>query len=113
MRKHVLLFAGLALLLVSNLALASNATGLPWEDPLQMIADSLTGPVAFAISLVAMAVAGGMLLFGGEMTEFGKMICKLVLALGIMLGGAGLLGTLFGVSGAVVAQQSAVAIGVG
>lgn len=113
MRKHALLLAGLALLLVSNLALASNATGLPWEDPLQLIADSLTGPVAFAISLIALMVAAGMLLFGGEMTEFGKMMCKVVLALSVMLAGANFISTLFGVSGAVVAASGTLPVLVG
>lgn len=41
--------------------------GLPWEAPLQTLANSLTGPVALGISIIAMAAAGGTLIFGGEL----------------------------------------------
>ena len=40
--------------------------GLPWETPLSRVATSLTGPVALSISLIALMVAGGTLVFGGE-----------------------------------------------
>ena len=35
------------------------------------IATSLTGPVAYAIGLIGIAIAGGAMLWGGELTEFG------------------------------------------
>ena len=34
-------------------ASSAGGGGLPWEGPLKKIADSLTGPVALAISLIA------------------------------------------------------------
>lgn len=38
--------------------------GMPWEDPLEQIADSLTGPVARTIGLIAMAMTGITLAMG-------------------------------------------------
>ncbi len=61
------------------------AQGLPWETPLQTLATSLTGPVAKAIGVIALAVAGGMLAFGGELSDFTKRMLMVVLALSVML----------------------------
>ena len=38
---------------------AGAGGGLPWETPLNRIAQSLTGPVALSISLIALNVARG------------------------------------------------------
>ena len=45
---------------------ANAATGgtLPWEKPMTLIATSLTGPVAYAIGLIGIAIAGGAMLLG-------------------------------------------------
>jgi type IV secretory pathway VirB2 component (pilin) len=61
------------------------AQGLPWESPLQTVSSSLTGPVAKAIGVVALAASGGMLAFGGELGDFTKRILMVVLALSVML----------------------------
>jgi len=58
---------------------------LPWQGPLEAIANSLTGPVAKAIGVVALAASGGMLAFGGELSDFTKRIMMVVLALSVML----------------------------
>lgn len=58
---------------------------LPWEGPLQTLQTSLTGPVAKAIGVIALAVAGGMLAFGGELSDFTRRILMVVLALSVML----------------------------
>ena len=49
---------------------------LPWEGPLQTMQNSLTGPVAKAIGIIALAVSGGMLAFGGELSDFTKRIIR-------------------------------------
>jgi type IV secretory pathway VirB2 component (pilin) len=74
------------------LALATSAffigsahAGLPWEGPLTQMQTSLTGPVAKAIGVIALAVSGGMLAFGGELSDFTKRIMMVVLALSVML----------------------------
>jgi type IV secretory pathway VirB2 component (pilin) len=53
-----------ALMLTAPEAFAGTTTGLPWETPLTTIMNSLTGPVALAVSLIAITVTGGMLVFG-------------------------------------------------
>ncbi|WP_137935844.1 TrbC/VirB2 family protein [Chitinivorax sp. B] len=58
---------------------------LPWEGPLQQLQTSLTGPVAKAIGVIALAASGGMLAFGGELSDFTKRMLMVVLALSVML----------------------------
>ena len=81
---------------------AGGGGGLPWEGPLQTLANSLTGPVALGISIIAMAAAGGTLVFGGELGEFTRRALMLVLAISFLVFGAGFMTALFGVSGALV-----------
>lgn len=86
---------------LSTPALASSGGGLPWEDPLQQIQESITGPVAGFIALAAVAIAGGMLIFGGELNDFARRLMYVVLVAGILLGATQIVG-LFGASGASV-----------
>ncbi|GAC1045296.1 TrbC/VirB2 family protein [Rhizobium sp. No.120] len=94
----VLLAAPIALASVSP-ALASSGGSLPWEGPLQQIQESITGPVAGAIALAAVAIAGGMLIFGGELNDFARRLMYIVLVAGILLGATNIVG-LFGATGA-------------
>lgn len=64
---------------------AAQAQALPWEGPIQQLQTSLTGPVAKGIGVIALAVAGGMLAFGGELSDFTKRILMVVMALSVML----------------------------
>ncbi len=103
MRHAVLIVALLLLLCDPSLAEASTAGGsLPWETPLQAIRDSVTGPVAYAISLMGIVVAGAMLVWGGEIGEFVRRIIMLTLAISLIVFAANILSTLFNVSGAVI-----------
>ena len=90
--------------IVAQMALAGGGGGggLPWETPLSRVATSLTGPVALAISLIALMVAGGTLVFGGELSEFARRSCVAVLAIAFLVLGAGFMTSLFGVGGALV-----------
>jgi type IV secretion system protein VirB2 len=102
-RKHTLIAAALmaapiALASVAP-ALASSGGSLPWEGPLQQIQESITGPVAGAIALAAVAIAGGMLIFGGELNDFARRLVYVVLVAGILLGATNIVG-LFGATGA-------------
>jgi type IV secretory pathway VirB2 component (pilin) len=64
---------------------SAAAQALPWETPLQTLQTSLTGPVAKAIGVIALAISGGMLAFGGELSDFTRRILMVVLALSVML----------------------------
>jgi type IV secretory pathway VirB2 component (pilin) len=48
-----------ALILASPaLAAATSSTAMPWETPLQTVQDSLSGPVAKAIGIIAIVITG-------------------------------------------------------
>ena len=93
--------AGIVVALTASTSRATT-TGLPWEGPLTMIKDSLTGPVALAISLIAILVCGAMLIFGGEIGDFAKKLIMLVLVISLVVGGASMLSTVFGFTAAVL-----------
>ena len=100
---HAFLTAG-ALATISGLfliepAIASSGGGLPWESPLQQIQQSITGPVAGFIALAAVAIAGGMLIFGGELNDFARRLCYIALVGGVLLGATQIV-ALFGSTGA-------------
>jgi len=89
----------LSILASASTTLASTGGGLPWEGPLQQIQESITGPVAGFIALAAVAIAGGMLIFGGELNDFARRLMYVVLVAGILLGATQIVG-LFGATGA-------------
>ena len=91
-------------------ALASSGGGLPWEGPLQQIHESITGPVDGLIALAAVAVAGGMLIFGGELNDFARRLMYVVLVAGILLGATQIVG-LFSASGASIGDVELAAEG--
>lgn len=88
-----------AILFVATPALAGSGGSLPWEGPLEQIQESITGPVAGYIALAAVAIAGGMLIFGGELNDFARRLMYVVLVAGILLGATTIVG-LFGATGA-------------
>ena len=89
-------------LAVSVRAHASAAGTLPWEAPMTAIATSLTGPVAYALALIGIAIAGGTMLWGGELTEFGRKACMIGLVVSVLVFAAPMLSSAFGVTAAVV-----------
>src|SRR6266851_4929408 len=97
------LVALIALSSAFSLRLHAGGVGtLPWEKPMQMIATSLTGPVAYAIGLIGIAIAGGTMLWGGELTEFGRRACMVGLVVSVLVFAAPMLSSAFGVNAAVV-----------
>ncbi|THV12854.1 TrbC/VirB2 family protein [Rhizobium rhizophilum] len=94
-------FAILLITATASPAVASSGGGLPWEAPLEQIQQSITGPVAGFIALAAVAVAGGMLIFGGELNDFARRLMYVVLVAGILLGASQIV-SLFGATGATI-----------
>jgi type IV secretory pathway VirB2 component (pilin) len=72
----VLAFAALA---GSAHAAGGGGAAMPWETPLQTVADSITGPVAKAIGVIAIAITG----LGVAFAEGGSWVRK---GLGIVFG---------------------------
>ena len=83
-------------------ASGTGGSGLPWETPINLVAKSLTGPVALSISIMALFAAGGTLIFGGELGEFTRRASVAVIAISIVVGGASIMSILYGMSGALV-----------
>ncbi|MBD9627970.1 TrbC/VirB2 family protein [Ensifer sp. ENS06] len=101
----VTLMAGCSFFLSIGSALAGSGGNLPWERPLEQIQKSITGPVAGYIALAAVAIAGGMLIFGGELNDFARRLMYVVLVAGILLGASTIVG-LFGSTGASIGLRS-------
>jgi type IV secretion system protein VirB2 len=99
--NQALTLTTLAAMCCGRLHAAASGT-LPWERPMTTIATSLTGPVAYAIGLIGIAIAGGTMLWGGELTEFGRRACMIGLVVSVLVFAAPMLASAFGVSAAVV-----------
>ena len=54
----------LAILAVMASHAQAAGSGMPWEQPLQQILDSLTGPVAKIVGVIAITILGLSLAFG-------------------------------------------------
>lgn len=106
--RTLCLLALLALVLLApQLALASEGTGgsLPYESWLTNLRNSVTGPVAFTLSLIGIVVAGGMLIFGGELTAFFRTLIFIVLVMALLVGAQNMMSSFFG-RGAEIAAAS-------
>lgn len=92
-----------AVILLAIMPMTSFAaeTGLPWESPLQKILDSLTGPVAKILGVVAIVIAGFGIAFG-EAGSGMRRIFQIVLGLSIAFTASSLVVSLFGFSGGAV-----------
>ena len=104
----LLLLALLLVVLAPMNASASVGTGgsLPYESWLENLRNSVTGPVAFALSIIGIVIAGGVLIFGGDLNGFFRTLIFLVLVMALIVGAQNVMSTFFG-RGAVVAMQDA------
>jgi type IV secretion system protein VirB2 len=106
MKPKLILPMLIGILLALSLPLSADAaTGaggaLPYETWLNALRTSVTGPVAFAVSIIGIVVAGGMLIFGGELNHFFRSLIFLVLVMALTVGAQNMMGTFFG-TGAVI-----------
>ena len=94
----LLLVLLLLLLLGPHCAFASEGTGgaLPYETWLTSLRNSVTGPVAFALSIIGIVIAGGVLIFGGDLNGFFRTLIFLVLVMALLIGAQNVMGTFFG-----------------
>ena len=92
------IFVAVSLYLLPDMALATVGTGgsLPYEAWLTDLRNSVTGPVAFTLSLVGIVIAGGVLIFGGELNAFFRTLIFLVLVMALIVGANNMLTTFFG-----------------
>jgi len=98
-----LLIAFLATMAFSPELMAAGAGGaMPWEGPLTIIVNSITGPVAFGISVIGIVAAGAMLIFGGEIGQFLKSAIILVLVIALIVLATQFLTGAFGIGAALI-----------
>jgi len=92
----------LILLALPEIALASvgGGGGLPYESWLVSLRNSVTGPVAFTLSIIGIVVAGGILIFGGELNAFFRTLIFIVLVMALLIGAQNIMTNLF--AGAVI-----------
>jgi type IV secretion system protein TrbC len=85
--RKLLLMGGMALVLAPLTAHASTGGGgLPWEAPLTTLSNSITGPVAYGISIIGLVAAGGVLIFaGGELNHFTRTVVLIVLVISLII----------------------------
>ena len=89
-------------LLSTDQAQAAVGAGgsLPYETWLVNLRNSVTGPVAFTLSIVGIVVAGGSLVFGGELNAFFRTLIFIVLVMALLVGANNVMSNLF--QGAVI-----------
>ena len=92
-------------LLLNSAAWASEGTGgsLPYEGWLTKLRNSVTGPVAFALSIIGIVIAGGVLIFGGDLNGFFRTLIFLVLVMALLIGAENVMSNFFA-KGAEIAQ---------
>ena len=91
-----LLFAFLLLSPQFTFASEGGGGGLPYETWLTNLRNSVTGPVAFALAIIGIVVAGGVLIFGGDLNGFFRTLIFIVLVMALIIGAQNILGTFFG-----------------
>ena len=77
---------------------------LPYETWLVSLRNSVTGPVAFTLSIVGIVVAGGILIFGGELNAFFRTLIFIGLVMALLVGANNVMTNLF--QGAVIPGES-------
>jgi type IV secretion system protein VirB2 len=87
----------LALCFASN-AHASEGVGgtLPYESWLMNLRNSVTGPVAFSLSMIGIVVAGGALVMGGDLSGFFRTLIFIVLVFAFLVGAQNMMSNFFG-----------------
>jgi len=85
----------LALLVLAQPVFA-QAGGSPWENAVNLLQLSFTGPLARGLSLVAIVVGGLMFAFGEGQSK--RVFAGIIFGLGIALGAVNFMTWLFGVA---------------
>lgn len=83
------------LCICSTRAFAANGA-LPYEEWLSILQQSLTGPVAFSVSLIGIVTCGAtLILSGGEISHFMRSLIYIVLVMTLLVGANSLMHNFF------------------
>jgi len=96
-----------SLMALPESSLASVGTGgsLPYESWLTALRSSVTGPVAFALSIIGIVVAGGVLIFGGDLNGFFRTLIFIVLVMALLVGAQNMMSNFFGTGAEIALWQ--------
>ncbi len=85
--RRAAVFASVFLLAMLCLPMSALATtdDVAWNTGLEKLINALSGKTALLISMIGLFFAGGMLIFGGQLSSFGRSVMMVVLV-GSMLG---------------------------
>ncbi|WP_120252264.1 TrbC/VirB2 family protein [Sphingobium sp. YG1] len=74
--RHSALFVGAAIALSVAIATTAQAagSGMPWEEPLQQVLESVQGPVAKIVAVIVIITTGLTLAFGESSGGFRRLI---------------------------------------
>ncbi len=100
-----ILFAAVFLSMAFEPVMAAEGTGgsLPYESWLTNLRNSVTGPVAFTLSIIGIVIAGGVLIFGGELNGFFRTMIFIVLVMALIIGAQNMMINFFGRGAEIVA----------
>ena len=109
LRSGLVVLLLIAVFLVCQDAVASEGTGgsLPYEPWLASLRNSVTGPVAFALAIIGIVIAGSILIFGGELNAFFRTLVFLVLVMALLVGAQNMMSTFFGRGAEIAAHGKA------
>jgi type IV secretion system protein VirB2 len=74
MRKALVLMSSVVLSAILAAPARAAGSGMPWEEPLQRILESVQGPVAKIIAVIIIIVTGLALAFGESSGGFRRLI---------------------------------------
>jgi type IV secretory pathway VirB2 component (pilin) len=105
MMLYISLFVLLMSLSQHGFSAETEGGGLPYEAWLDKLRKSITGPVAFSLSVIGIVIAGVALIFGGEIGGFFKTMIFVVLVMSMIVSAQNMVTTFFG-TGAELSQYA-------
>jgi type IV secretory pathway VirB2 component (pilin) len=103
LNRSTAFYIGLAVLLAVFTLLPQHAQAaegaggaLPYEGWLTALRTSVTGPVAFALAIIGIVIAGGVLIFGGDLNGFFRTLMFIVLVMAFLVGAQNMMANFFG-----------------
>src|SRR3546814_18280179 len=72
--RHLLVGAAIGLALTLATQVQAAGSGMPWEEPLQQVLESVQGPVAKIVAVIIIIVTGLTLAFGETAGGFRRML---------------------------------------
>ncbi len=106
----MLVLALVAMVVLGEPALASTGTagagGLPWEEGITKLKDSLTGPLATGLGVIGIFTCGAILLWGGDLNGLFQKLVVMILVLSLVICANKILTYFYKAEGATIADMA-------